>query len=268
MKRIWLMAAMIPVLAGGCTHHQLRRSTNHTQQTMSDLRYKHVLDNLAMMVRNPAAVPNPVAINGGVVQISDNGMGIGNITWNPLGMVGTRQYFLGLTGGRTVSEQWSLTPLHNPEKLELMRCAFQILLGSELAQCGDCEKKLRDFLGEEGFATAIPRGWFHAGTKHDVPRAARYWGSYHEVYVWVTDDGLDGLSRFYLTILRIALLEPQQRTAQVIRTYEGGPADGKLKTTEVRTVERLPIKNEPTPAFSGAELPVTGQGLQFVPPPR
>ena len=47
---------------------------------MSDLRYKHILDNLAMMVRNPATVPNPVAINGGVVSISDNGTGIGNIT--------------------------------------------------------------------------------------------------------------------------------------------------------------------------------------------
>ena len=50
---------------------------------MSDLRYRHILDNLAMMVRNPATVPNPVAINGGVVQISDNVTGIGNITINP-----------------------------------------------------------------------------------------------------------------------------------------------------------------------------------------
>jgi hypothetical protein len=100
---------------------------------MSDLRYRHVLDNLAMMVRNPATVPNPVAINGGVVQISDNGTGLANITPNAFGMAGhITQYFAGLTASRTVSEQWSLTPLHNPEKLKLMRCAFQLLLNSDL----------------------------------------------------------------------------------------------------------------------------------------
>src|SRR4051795_12865511 len=106
------------LLSSGCTNHQLQRSTNLTQQSMSDLRYKHILDNLAMMVRNPATVPNPVAINGGVVQISDNATGAGNINWNPFGVIIT-QYLLGITGSRTISEQWSLTPLHNPEKLSL-----------------------------------------------------------------------------------------------------------------------------------------------------
>src|SRR3974377_1036351 len=105
IKRFCAILTIIPVLllACGCTHDQLRRSTSRTQQSMSDLRYKHILDNLAMMVRNPAAVPNPGGINGGVVSISDNGTGIGNITQNPFGSR-TIQYFNGLTGSRTVSE--------------------------------------------------------------------------------------------------------------------------------------------------------------------
>jgi len=263
-KRFCVIVTVIPMLACGCTHKQLLRSTNQTQQTMSDLRYKHILDNLAMMVRNPATVPNPVAINGGVVQISDNATGAGNITWNPFGVKIT-QYFLGLAGSRTISEQWSLTPLQNPEKLSLMRYAFQLLLGSDLVQRNGGGEKLRAFLGDEEFATAIPRGWFHVGTKHDVPKDARYCGSYHDVYVWVMDDGVYGLSRFYLTILRIALLEANQRTAQVTRNYDGAVSGGKLKTTEVRSVEQLPIKDECTPATGAAELPMTGQGLQFVP---
>jgi len=266
-KRFWLILTAIPVLACGCTHDQLRRSTSQTQESMSDLRYKHILDNLAMMVRNPATVPNPVAINGGVVQISDSGSGIGSITWNAFGMART-QYLLNFTGSRTVSEQWSLTPLHNPEKLKLMRCAFQLLLNSDLVHSDDTEQKLRAFLGDDEFAAAIPKGWFGVGTKHQVPRDARFCGSYHDVYVWVMDDGLDGLSRFYLTILRIALLEANQRTAHVTRTYEGAPSAGKLKTTEVRSVEQLPIQNEPTPSTGAGEFPVTGQGLQFVPAGR
>jgi len=270
MTRFSLILTLLPVLACGCTHEQLRRSTSLTQESMSDLRYKHLLDNLAMMVRNPATVPNPVAINGGVVQISDNATGMGNLLWNPLGAPPRtlRQYLLGATGSRTVSEQWSLTPLHNPEKLTLMRYAYQLLLNSDLVRLDDGERELRDFLGDEEFARAIPKGWFCVGTKHEVPKDARFWGSYHDVYVWVTDDGLDGLSRFYLTILRIALMETNQKTAQVTRTYEGSPSGGKLTTTEVRSVEQLPIQNEPKPCAAGGEFPVTGQGLQFVPTGR
>ena len=147
-----------------------------------------------------------------------------------------------------------------------MRYAFQLLLNSDLVHDDDGEQKLRAFLGDEDFATAIPKGWFCVGKKHDVPRNARYCGSYHGVYVWVMDDQLDGLSRFYLTILRIALLEANQRTAEVTRTYEGAPS-GESETTEVQSVERLPIKNEPTPATGAGEFPVPGQGLQFVPTP-
>jgi hypothetical protein len=269
MKLFRLILTVIPVLAlaCGCTHDQLRRSTSQTQDTMSDLRYKHILDNLAMMVRNPATVPNPVAINGGVVQISDNVMGAGNITWNPIGAKLT-QYFLGLAGNRTVSEQWSLTPLQNPQKLSLMRYAFQLLLDCDLVQRNGGAWKLRAFLGDEEFATAIPRGWFHVGRKCDVPKDARYCGNYHDVYVWVMDDGVYGLSRFYLTILRIALLEANQRSAEVTRSYDGAVSGGKLKTTEVRSVERLPIRDACTPATGAAELPMTGQGLQFVPTGR
>ena len=135
--------------------------------------------------------------------------------------------FSGLRAAGLISEAWSLTPLHNPEKLRLMRYAYQLLLNSDLVHYDDGEQKLRAFLGDEEFATAIPKGWFCVGKKHDVPRNARYCGSYHDVYVWVMDDRLDGLSRFYLTILRIALLEANQRTAEVTRTYEGAPSGGK-----------------------------------------
>ena len=58
-----------------------------------------------------------------------------------------------------------------------------------------------------------------------------------------------------LTILRIALLEANQKTAQVTRTYEGAVSGGKLKTTEVRSVARLPIQNEPTPSTGGVSSP-------------
>ena len=269
--RSWIVPAALAVLACGCTHDQLRRSTSNTEQTMADLRYQGILNNLAMMAHNPAALPNPVAVSSGVVQISDNGNAAGNVTWNPFGNFGITQYFLGIGGSRTVSEQWALTPLHNPEKLRLMRCAFQILLDSPMAQCSDpacgpdCVKRLHDFLGDEEWPCAIPKGWFSVGGKHDVPKDACFVAHYCDTYVWVMPDGIDGLSRFTITILRIALTEQQIPSAQVERIYNGPPVLDKLKETDIRTVEPLPIGDQPKGFRPAGEVQPGPTGLQFVP---
>ena len=255
-----LTAALAAVLVGGasgCTHNQLKRSTGFTRESLSDLRYTHILENLAMMVRNPAAVPNPVVISGGVVQVSDNGAGTGDITnIFPYGL---------LSASRTVSEQWSLSPLQNAEKLMLMRCAYQILLGSELQHDTGCVEELQHALGDVDLCTAIPRGWFHVGGKRDVPRSARYCGHYHDTYVWVNDEGLDDFSRFYLTMMRLYQLELEKKTATVTRTYEGPPTANALAQTVVQTIEEIPIADDPNPVKGTGEFPVTGQGLQFIP---
>ncbi|RLS34921.1 MAG: hypothetical protein DWH79_03165 [Planctomycetota bacterium] len=261
MKTTLVLIACLAAAAGpGCTHNQLKRSTTFTQRSMSDLRFKHMLDNLALMVRNPAAVPNPVVISGGVVQVSDNGAGTGDITdIFPFGL---------FSAGRTVSEQWSLSPLQNAQKLALMRCVFQVLLNSDLQYEGTALEQLQEALGGEDLCEAIPRGWFHVGRKRDVPRAARYCGNYSDTYVWVMDDGLDDFSHFYLTMMRLYQLEFEKKTATVTRTYEGGPEEGALSQTVVQTVEELPLSNQPTPSKSVGEFPVTGQGLQFIPTAR
>ncbi|MEI7863060.1 MAG: hypothetical protein WCJ21_10535, partial [Planctomycetota bacterium] len=69
MKNLLVWLLCVAVAAPGCTHLQLKRSTVFTRNSLAELRYTHILDNLAMMVANPAAVPNPVVISGGVVQV-------------------------------------------------------------------------------------------------------------------------------------------------------------------------------------------------------
>lgn len=257
MKTLPVALLCLAVAAPGCTHNQLKRSTGFTRESLSDLRYTHILDNLAMMVRNPAAIPNPVVISGGVVQVSDNGAGTGDITnIFPYGL---------LTASRTVSEQWSLSPLQNAEKLRLMRCCYAVLLGVPLQHDSACIEELQQALGEEDLCAAIPRGWFHVGGRRDVPRSARYCGRYQDTHVWVTDDGLADFSTFYLTMMRLYQLELEKKTATVTRTYDGSPAEGVLAQTVVQTVEQLPIANQPNPVKGTGEFPVTGQGLQFIP---
>jgi hypothetical protein len=53
---------------------------------------------------------------------------------------------------------------------------------------------------------AIRPGWFHVGSKHDVPKDACYVGRSGNRYAWVRPDGIDGLTEFTLTVLKISSL--------------------------------------------------------------
>lgn len=58
----------------------------------------------------------------------------------------------------------------------------------------------------------VPLGWFHAGSKGQVPRDAHYVGHSGDRWVWVAPDGLPGLSRFTLLILFVTKLGPGENT--------------------------------------------------------
>jgi hypothetical protein len=254
------------LLAVGCaTHNQLSRSTLNAERTLTDVRFEQVLDNIAMMCRNPETLPTAVGITTGVVQVSDNAGVQANSTWNPLGVIGVVAYFLGVDANRTVSEQWGVVALTDPGKLALMRCAYQIAIGANLHDSDECVKKFRLFLRDSDVAKAVPQGWFCVGRKKDVPLDACYCGHYRDTYAWVRADGVDALTRFFLTLLDICTTEGHFKSAQVVRTYDGGPETGKLKSTEIKTTEAFPLKDQPTPERFNKELPVLGAGLQFVP---
>ncbi len=55
----------------GCTHVQLTASTVSTASTVMEIEYQMVMDNLARMERNPAALPSEIRIKQGTVQVSD-----------------------------------------------------------------------------------------------------------------------------------------------------------------------------------------------------
>jgi hypothetical protein len=59
---------------------------------------------------------------------------------------------------------------------------------------------------------AIRPGWFHVGTRRDVPKGACYVGRSGDCYVWVGPEGMDGLTEFTLTVLKIASLIKETQT--------------------------------------------------------
>ncbi len=62
---------------------------------------------------------------------------------------------------------------------------------------------------------AVPSGWFGVGRWHDVPRTACYVAHQGKVYVWVTEEHRDELSKFTMQILDIATAIQEPETLNV-----------------------------------------------------
>lgn len=115
MNRRLLFLALAVVALGGCTNHQLRRSTIGQAGTLTELQYQQVLNNLAMFANNPSAIPAQIALSDGSAQVTDGATG---------GVFAS----LGDTSGggvsRTVVEQWSMRPITDDTSLQLLQMAY------------------------------------------------------------------------------------------------------------------------------------------------
>ncbi len=54
-------------------------------------------------------------------------------------------------------------------------------------------------------------GWFHLGTKRQVPKDACFVGQYGERFAWVTRDGMPELARFTTAVLMVIKLDPENK---------------------------------------------------------
>jgi hypothetical protein len=197
-----------------------------------------------MFTRDRTAVPAFAVVDAGTVTVDDLGTVNASATAAPTLTFGQQTSgfpILQLLGGsgfqREITENWSLMPVNEPERLRRLRCALRILVAGETGdECDDCERRLKEvYLGPQARAEClIPRGWYSVGGKKDVPKTARYVGCYDDTYVWVTSEGLEGLSRFTLTMLDLATTKPNLPQKTVQKTFK---PDGKLESIQVTTTE-------------------------------
>jgi hypothetical protein len=198
------------VLCAGCTHAQLARNTLKQQHTVADLQLQSVLDNIARFAANMDTLPYFATTDAGTTQISDTGQSSVNLIWNPYSIASEA---LGLNANHTVLESWTLKPTTNPDKLAAMRCAYQRLFGCNNPQC---EKFLGMYYPTyQDICEKIPVGWFWVGAKYYVPKNACYVANHCDIYVWVMPDGMDGFSRFTMTILDIATRQSPKESPKV-----------------------------------------------------
>jgi hypothetical protein len=136
-----------------------------------------VLNNFAMFAKEPETMPFYSLANKGVTTIQSTGTATAGINWDYIffGMAGhfanhADKKSLGLTGTQQDINTWNTDSVIDPDRLQLMRCAYQKALGF---RCTDpaCEDSINRFFKDEPrLLTPIMKpGWVHFGKVHQVP---------------------------------------------------------------------------------------------------
>lgn len=280
-KAIGLVCALLVVcLANGCaTHRELRQHTVDANLTIADIYYDQVLDNVARFTVNPDAMPSFSMVSAGTVNVEDIRGARFSPNYNPTltramqggGALPILSLFFGVDVQRSLTENWSTAPVNDSDNIRRMRCAFQIIVGKEESGCDHCKARLEGFfLGStESYDCLLPTGWYQIGREEDVPCDACYVGHYCDTYVWVMPDGMDGFTRFTITILDIATGEIHAPTRTVVKTYNGEVKSENLQTTEVTSTETDLDALKEAEKFhldrQRSDAPAFNRGLFFVP---
>ncbi len=254
----WTMIAVGLLAMTGCTHAQLRHNTVRQARTVADLQQQQVMDNLAMFVYDANSFPYFAVPSQGTGEVTDKGSASTTLNWIPAGWSAAMFKF---DGSRQAKQNWTLNPVNDPRRLELMRCAYQQAVancgcGGVAYDCPDCRKRWNKFYTGDT-ATPSPektacvkRGivdntclaspcWFQFGCKRCVPKHCdcNYVSHYCGVYVWVSPGpGRNELAKLTLAILDYATnVPPVKPTKEVVYYIDtaGRP------TTSVKSVGKV-----------------------------
>lgn len=189
---IFLLAALILT---GCQHSALRQDTLAMASTLTDLQYRMVLDNLAMLSQQPDVLPWHVKLDDGNVQVEDEGrlsLDVSPLTsdWQPL---------VGSFVERRGTQQWGLVPVTDPKELRDLQALYRRAMGARVE--GERLEELDD----------VPEKWFQTGSRREVPDDAVYVGRWRDRYAWVESDHTRELTEFTLAVLSIVRLKPGDR---------------------------------------------------------
>jgi len=126
----------------GCQHAHLRHNTVHQAQTLAEIYEQQVLDNLAKTVHDAHALPYFAYPEDGTSRITDTA----SIAATPFSNFTN---VFGINGTRAGLEQWGLIPVADPDKLQLMQCAYQrAIYGQPLSDCVKCCALEKTFEGK------------------------------------------------------------------------------------------------------------------------
>ena len=269
MTRHCALVACICCAVSGCTSTQLRKNSVEQATVVHALEQQEVMDNLAMFVYDYNSMPYFSFPNQSGSTVTDQANAGASLGWgrannlagttSPPSTVPLLLNAIGLSGAaqRSQQEAFTVTPVNDPRKLELMRCAYQLAVrscgrGAVSATCPDCTTRFKVFYtgdpngdisqGANGIVTSESLNsnccWFHIGCKKCLPKHCPCVavGEHCGCYVWVLPDGQDQLTKLTLAILDYALHDPPAKRSKEVVYYidEYG-----LPTTNQRSVGKV-----------------------------
>ncbi len=200
------------LLASGCMHQQLQFIAGRTANTLPDLQYQQVMDNLAMIAANPGFLPYLAVAGQGSIQVTDSGTSSLSLNLAPKTLTSG---IFGLGASRNITGTWSLGTITSPEKIRGMQTAYQQAVRGSAR-------------GDPAYV------WLKIGCTKDVHKRASYVGHHGQVFVWVMPDGIAGLSDLTLAIMDIA-------TRLDMVPHPAAPSRGTLRDNAVP--ESVPRRN-------------------------
>jgi hypothetical protein len=210
----WNLVLLLAVANTGCTSMALERHALSQSQSAADFRYRAAMHALAMVAAEPETLPSYALLSNGIASVTDTGIANPATTW-----VGSAVKFgfhaLAFTGSRAPQAQWTVDPVADYTQLEAMRYACRWALAGQPAIGPDGARYLADpeldtspgpHFGVADRLARLSAGWLRSGRACDVPSDACYKDHCGDTWVWITPDGMEGLSGFTLVLQDIATL--------------------------------------------------------------
>jgi hypothetical protein len=120
-----LCVCLLPLLGSGCMSRQLERSTYRTLNTLPDLYYQQLMNNLAAIAAVPGRLPGLAVVGQGSVQVTGNGtFGVSSAgKWAPAVSVTVN-----------TTETFGLGTVTSPDKIRQMQAVYQRAVSLKVQQ--------------------------------------------------------------------------------------------------------------------------------------
>lgn len=259
MRAFAALSLLLAVILSGCAHTRLSCNATKQARTLTEIEEQQVLDNIAMFVANCGSTPYFALPNGGGTLTNQAATVSSTLLWSPRTLTSENGTLSG-TAGLTVN--WTLKPINEPERLELMKRLYQHVTNNFPNPDCKSDEDLMHFLGVTNLTDAcdVPSGWFSVSDKK--PRNKNCCckvGHYCGTYVCVSEEYFEYLSLVTVAILDIATADsvalasrlkgPQDPTVQIEETFNVEGKDGTLNkmvkgTRKVTVAEYAKMKGE------------------------
>jgi hypothetical protein len=227
--KMTLSAVLLFAVCSGCSSTSLQQYTLNQSMTVSDMRYKQVMFDLAVIAENRGKLPSFALTGGGLANVT-NTVSFDSATLWAEAVRGFSQDTLAASGQHNPELQWTLDPIVSEPQLEALGYAFmwaiygppplgtrprevlRALTLHDILYCpseGETKRPPGYRFGVEEQLSKIPQGWVHQTDKYHIPKEAIYHAACGDTAVWVGKDDLGSLSEFTLVVLDIATIDPK-----------------------------------------------------------